>query len=134
MTYVNYLGDEIGLIDHGRAPKPKKEESSYHNGWRVQGIPPGALEEAERRHPQLIADAKSWNERVASGNANGKAVPVPGPWDADKWLNDAKRKPVRSKPYGVEAAAHECKALAERSGWLRVEVVELKKEVRKEPA
>lgn len=131
MSYVNYLGQEIGLIDHGRAPKAKKQEQSTHNGWRVQGIPPGALEEAERRHPQLIADAVSWNERISSGMTSGKARPVPGPWDADKWLNEAKRVPVRSKPYEVPQAAQECKALAEKCGWLRVEIVELKKEVRK---
>lgn len=109
MTYVNYLGQEIGLIDHGKPKKAKAEDSEgSHNGWRVRGIPPGALEEARR-------DAKR-NERV---------------FDEEHWLMNAKRVPVRSKPYGIPAAAQECKALAEKAGWLRVEVVELKKEARK---
>jgi hypothetical protein len=117
MTYVNFRGEEIGLIDHGRAPKPKKDEESYHNGWRVQGIPPGELEAARESREKLDADAR-------------RAGREPQPWDEGAWLMNARRKPVRSKPYSIEAAARDCKALAERSGWLRVEIVELKKEVR----
>lgn len=130
MTYVNYRGEEIGLIDHGRAPKAKKDEQSFHKGFRVQGIPPGALEAAEKAHPQLIADAVSWNERIASGKTGGKAKPVPGPWNPDRWLNEAPRRPVRSKPYEVPEAAEECRRMAQAAGWLRVEIVEMKKEVR----
>lgn len=131
MTFVNYLGEEIGLIDHGKRKKAKPEEKSFHKGWRVVGIPPGALEEAERLHPQRIADAISWNERIASNQISGKSKPVPGPWNPDRWLNEAKKSPVRTKPYELEDAAKTCKRLAEAAGWLRVELVEVKKEVRK---
>ena len=118
MSYVNYLGNEIGLIDHGRAPKAKKEERSYHNGWRVQGIPPGALEEAREANQRL---------REMAQRAGGKEIPH---FDEQHYLMNAKRKPVRAKPFEIPQAAQECKALAERAGWLRVEIVELKKEVR----
>lgn len=117
MTYVNYRGEEIGLIDHGRAPKAKKEGRSFHSGWRVQGIPPGALEEARKEHHSDASLA-----RMA-----GKPVKE---WDEEHWLMNAKRKPVRSKPYEVPAAAEECKRMAQAAGWLRVEIVEPKKEVR----
>jgi hypothetical protein len=116
MTYVNYRGEEIELIDHGTPKKPKKDDSDgYHNGWRVQGIPPGALEDARKQH-QIEA-----RHAAESGRE-------PKEWDQERWLMNAKRKPVRSKPYEVHSAALECKALAEKAGWLRVEIVELKKE------
>jgi hypothetical protein len=116
MTYVNYLGEEIGLIDHGRPKKAKKDEQSHHNGWRVQGIPPGALEEARKSAAAEAAYVRSQGKQSKE-------------WDEQHWLMNAKRKPVRSKPYEVPQAAQECKALAEKSGWLRVEIVELKKVV-----
>jgi hypothetical protein len=121
MTYVNYLGEEIGLIDHGRAPKAKKEEQARHNGWRVQGIPPGTLEDARAEHRKAVLSAQTQSTRM------------PKEWDEENWLMTAKRKPVR-KPFELEQAARECKALAEKYGWLRVEIVELKKEASVKPA
>jgi hypothetical protein len=118
MTYVNYRGEEIGLIDHGRAPKAKRDEKSYHNGWSVQGIPPGSLEDARAAHKRLTDMAR---------NSGGKEIKA---WDEEHYLMNAKRQPVRRKPFEIPGAATECKALAERMGWLRVEIVELKKEVR----
>lgn len=88
-------------------PKRKKPEdiAGSHNGWRVQGIPPGAMAEAQRLAKLNLV---VWNE--------------------ENWLMNAKRMPVRSKPYAVPDAAQQCKVLAEKSGWLRVEIVELKRE------
>lgn len=128
MTFVNHLGEEISLINHGTPARPKKDPSptEFHKGWRVDGIPPGALEEAELDHPRRAAEIAHWNERCVKDKSL-KPRPV-GPWDPEKWLRDAKRRPVRGKPYEIESAARECAALAERAGWLRVEVVELKKE------
>lgn len=132
MTYVNYLGERIGLVDHGTPKKAKKDEADeFHKGWRVEGIPPCALQEAEKQHPRRIAQAIAWNERVAKERGIGKALPVPGPWDPAVWLNAAKLTPVRRKPYSIPQAAQECKALTERADWLRVEVVEIKKEKQK---
>lgn len=106
MSYVNYLGQEIGLIVHPTPKKAKKENTEgSHNGWRVQGIPPGA----------------------------GSVSPQRKPWDEEHWLMNAGRKPV-AKPFSIPEAAQQCKALAEKAGWLRVEVVELKKEPAKKAA
>lgn len=41
---------------------------------------------------------------------------------------NAKLKPVRSRPYGIPDAAKQCAEMAEKAGWLRVQVVELKQE------
>ena len=121
MTYVNYLGQKISLAYQGTAKKVKREQpAEYHNGWRVQGIPPGVLEEARSEHSKLVKAAQLQGTRM------------PKEWDDEAWLMNAKRKPVRGKPYEIPEAARQCKEMAERAGWLRVEIVELKKS--KEPA
>jgi hypothetical protein len=118
MSYVNHLGEVISLERlAAQAPKkkPKPEKGSYHNGWRVQGIPPGALEEGRKEH---LAEAAL---KAAAGQPFKE-------WDEAHWLMNAKRKPVRSKPYEVPQAAEQCKQMAQAAGWLRVEIMELKKE------
>lgn len=118
MSFVNVFGEAVSIerLAAAKPKRPKKEQAeSYHNGWRVQGIPPGALEDAYKGH---LAQA-------AMLRAGGKEAKE---WSEEHWLMNAKRKPVRSKPYEVPQAAQECKAMAEKAGWLRVEVVELKKE------
>jgi hypothetical protein len=116
LTFVNILGEPVSLDASKNAKrKPKESRGSYHNGWRVQGIPPGALEEARQTHESDAAFLRS----------KGKE---PKEWNEAHWLMNARRKPVRSKPYEVPEAARECAAIATRSGWLSVEVVELKKE------
>lgn len=106
MSYVNFRGEAVALdpTKHAKPKATKPEKGEYHNGWRVQGVPPGALEQArleQRNNPR---------------------------WDEQNWLMNCRRVAVRSKPYEIPQAAQEAKALAEKSGWLRVEVVELKKE------
>lgn len=120
MNFVNINGEPLSVSLMGgikKKPSAPKEAKSYHNGWRVQGIPPGALEAAKKQYAADLTLAQA-----------GKAKP-PKAWDEEAWLMNAKRKPVRPKPYEVPEAAQLCKQLAERDGWLRVEVVEMKKEV-----
>lgn len=118
MNFVNHLGETVS-IERLAAQAPKKkarpQKDSFHNGWRVQGIPPGALEDARK-----AADAEAAHAR--------RQGQEPKAWDEQHWLMNAKRKPVRSKPYEIPAAAEECRRLAQAAGWLRVEIVELKKE------
>lgn len=102
-AYVNYRGEQIGLITHPAPVKTKPDPQAFHKGWRVEGISPEAVAEARR---------------LAKGNAN---------WDEDAWAMNAKRVPVRAKPYGIRSAADACAQLAKKSGWLRVEVAEVKK-------
>jgi hypothetical protein len=118
LTFVNIFGEPVALDPkrHAKPKRPKKEQpESYHNGWRVQGIPPGALQEAHKSH---LAEAEYQRQQGKESKA----------WDEQHWLMNAKRKALRSKPYELESAAAACKRLAQAAGWLRVEIVELKKE------
>lgn len=113
MEYVNYAGQPVSLDSslHAR-PKVTREAESFHKGWRVVGIPPGAMEEAERQH----------NDASKAG--------ISKPWSEEAWLRKFKKVAVRSKPYEVLGAADTCKALAEKAGWARLELIEVKREVR----
>ena len=53
----------------------------------------------------------------------------PEPFDETAWLRTAKRTAVRSKPYILQEAALQCKALAAKAGWLELQLQEIKKEV-----
>lgn len=123
LQFVNYRGEAVAAFPTG-APKRRKSEppESFHDGWRVVGIPPGALEEARAQHK---ADVKA---------AQTQGTKLPKEWNEQHWLMNARRKPVRAKPYSIPVAAQDCKALAEKSGWLCVEVIEVKKEVQKDLA
>lgn len=113
LQFVNYRGEPVSMY---APPMPRKRAAGpadWHKGWRVVGIPPGALEEAKAKHERDAADVR----------AKGKE---PKPWDEANWLMNARKKPVRGKPYEVPEAAQQCRALAEAAGWLAVDVVELK--------
>lgn len=113
LQFVNYRGEPVPMHAVAKPKRTAVGPTEWHKGWRVVGIPPGALEEAKAAHE---ADA-------AAARAKGKEPKV---WDEQHWLMNAKKRPVRGKPYEVPEAAAQCKAMAERSGWLAVQVVELK--------
>ncbi|MBA3774663.1 MAG: hypothetical protein H0X13_19865 [Ramlibacter sp.] len=50
------------------------------------------------------------------------------PWDEGLWRRTTKKKPVRSKPYEIPEAAKLCADMAAKSGWLDVEINEIKRE------
>ncbi len=116
LQFVNIHGEPVGTSGPEIKRKRRDQPDSFHNGWRVVGIPPGELEAARDSHERVTRFAQTSGGRM------------PKPWDEAHWLMNARKKAVRSKPYEVPAAAQSCAALAEKSGWLRVEVVELKKE------
>ncbi len=120
LKFVNYLGDDlpppassVPSVRTRRDPPP-----SYHKGFRVVGIPPGRVEEAEVEHN--VAQ----NELVAKGSPFK-------PFDREHWIMNASKKSVRAKPYEVRSAAEVCADLAKKAGWLGVEVREMKKEEKK---
>lgn len=119
MNYVNINGQEwMPPAASLNAPKPKKKEVSqeFHRGWKVEGLPPDPAPEA-RAHA-------AWAQKRDELAAKGREI---GPFVAADWIDRLKLTPVRAKPYGVEGAAKECKALAERCGWTRVQIVEIKR-------
>lgn len=63
MRFVNIHGevlpDPVARKLYSKAsPRPKAEDKSYHKGWRVIGIPPGALEEARDDHRRVVEMAE----------------------------------------------------------------------------
>lgn len=123
LTFVNLHGDvlpdPVALKQYKKAtPRQKQEDKSFHKGWKVIGIPPGALEAA-----------RDDNRRVAemAAKAGGKEIKQ---FDEANWLQNHRGKAVRSKPYELESSAKECAAMAERAGWLRVRIEEIKRDIR----
>lgn len=100
-------------------PKPKSDgPGEYHKGFRVVGVPPGAMEEAQKEHLRQYA-------KFEAGDSVEKEYRLP--WNEGTWLARFKKKPIRSKAYEIPQAATDCKALAERAGWSHVDVVALSK-------
>jgi hypothetical protein len=111
-----------------RKPKPKREApDSFHRGYSVEGHPPGYPEECQRIAEACWADWQSQTEQQKARRIKDGERP-PKPWDFNRWLLTTKRKKARSKPYELLSAAEECKAIAERTGWTHVQIVELKKQ------
>ena len=96
-----------------RAVSRRDGPDQFHKGWRVVGIPPGAVEAAEVSHNQQQAEIADEAKRK--------------PFDRGNWIANAKKKPIRAKPYEIKESAEVCADLATRSGWLSVGLVEIKK-------
>jgi len=110
VSFVNIHGEPVNTSKRVKLEKQSRAPGQYHKGWVVEGIPPGALQEAVDAHKRVVARAE---------NAGGAPIK---PWNYESWLTKAKRKRVRTKAYEVSSAAEQCKALAEKAGWLQVEI------------
>lgn len=129
LTFVNHNGDPItdsrmaamraqGMeLERQRRLAAKADPVSVHKGWRVSGIKPGMLDEAKQAHERLCQMAQK---------AGGK---LPEPFDETAWLRTAKRTAIRSKPYILQEAALQCQAMAIKTGWLEIQLQEVKKVV-----
>lgn len=112
------------LSDTSQEQRSKpKEEVAYHNGWRVEGFRPGAIEQAKLDTEKEIADYERLPEEQQM------KAKRPKDFELKRYLSTAKRSPVRPKPYELRQAAEECKRLAESAGWEYLVIVEIKKEV-----
>lgn len=112
VTYCNIDGQKLDPALIAKAlPKIKRTitKKTGRFGWAVKGIPPGALESAKADHAYLLQFPNSDKE----------------PWNEQAWLNKAKRVNAH-KPFSIPEAAQQYKELAEKAGWLRVQVIELK--------
>lgn len=129
LDYVNINGDPVTGYCAAAKPaiKAKKEApDEYHRGWSVEGYAPGRIQaEREKAEKALVA----WNEQPEEVRSkrlrDGERQPPE--WVLEKWLQTHKPSKVRARPFEVESLAVEMKALAERSGWEHVRVVELAK-------
>lgn len=93
-------------------------------GFLVWGYSPEQMTEAKKEHEAALKERDALIESDPSCAANLKAIQ---PWCADAFMNKAKPKRVRSKPYELFPAAETCKQMAEKAGWLRVTVEEVMK-------
>lgn len=119
--YVNPFGKPIArdVINTGLRSEAKRKPvtkaappDEYHKGWKVVGIPPGAVEEAKQLHDKA-QQAKPESQRQ--------------PFRREHWIANRHGKPVRPSPYSVKSAAEVCADLARKAGWLNVQVVEVAK-------
>ena len=119
IEFVNYRGEAVSTVPPPKqTKKPKADEESFHKGWRVTGVPPGALEEAQAAH------LKKSRLELQNGKQSKDFI-------AAEWLRNARQKPIRAKPYAVQDAAETCADLARKAGWLQVTVTPIAKDVSK---
>ena len=95
---------------------PSDKPAGYHKGWRVVGI-----------SPEQIQVAREGRERVRKMALDAGSAHVPPRFNVKTFLSTAKGKPARAKPFEIFSAAQQCKELAERAGWLNVQILEVKK-------
>lgn len=121
--FVNLNGKPISIDPlakkkaRPRESAPKAEVQFF--GWFVVGFSPEHLEEARTRHEQEIENARRHNKLHPHNQ-----VDVPGPWNAQTYMNGAKPRKARPKPYETPEGANDCAQLCVRAGWLRVHLVE----------
>ncbi len=106
LSFVNINGERVSINpayrESGKKAGGKKTET--HKGWKVVGVPPEAMEQAKKLH-----------------KTNGKGL-----FDAEGWLKRADQKAI-GKPRATPDGAAELAELSRKYGWLRVEIIELKK-------
>lgn len=123
LTFVNLNGEAVNTrAQPSKAKSRNQGPEEFHKGFRVVGIAPGAYEAAERDRQRDIESATAYKKA-------GGLIKIPPPLAPySVWANGAKPTPIRPKPYEILEAAQQCKELAEKAGWDRVRVVELKRE------
>lgn len=113
MDYVNIHGERVSVTPSYVQRPPKKEApASYHKGWRVSGVSPQRLAEAEAEHNRLQGSLRPGDREA---------------FNKSDWLRKAPLKAVQSKPLATSQAAGQLADMAKKAGWLCVVVIELKK-------
>ncbi len=118
VEFVSDRGMPVNLYAHPPKPRPKRDdEPEYHKGWVVVGHPPGACEAAKVKHKA----AQRFYLDMAP--ADRKGLRDPGLWSEEAWRRTKKTR--LRKPFEIESSADEMAALARKSGWEDVEVIQL---------
>lgn len=116
MTTMASIGKQQAAA---RRKQPDSDKpAGYHKGWRVIGF-----------SPERVQAAREGRERTRALALKSGSADIPPPFNLDTFLKKHKGSPVRAKPFELHESALLCKELAERFGWLNVEVVALTKGV-----
>lgn len=116
MTFVNIHGQPINIqsLATKKAAKTKMPTLSTHKGFQPLGYSPEQIAEGRRRHE---ADSRM---EVQCGR------PPLDPFSVDGFMRKARPKKI-GKPLSSPEAALAAVSIAEKSGWVGVHFVELKK-------
>lgn len=118
--------DELPANAEPAKPRIAKMREAQHNGFAVEGYPPGHLAAAEASARGAFArwQTKDEEERRDYLRAGNKE---PKPWDELSYVRKTKAKRV-AKPYATPQGAADCLALAIKAGWQYARINELKRE------
>lgn len=122
MIYTNIFGEEVDTTKRKATKKRKKDFTPSHSGWTVKGASPD--EYAKQNHKR---NHEIENRKRANAKANAVKMSIPDVLPPFYEWAKTNRSKANPKPFSSHASALECKHLAEKSGWLHVEIIELKK-------
>jgi hypothetical protein len=98
---------------------PKSGPDAYHRGYRVVGHPPGAMESAHEAADEAIGNWRVLPQSVKSG------MKEPKPFNEDQWRRNTGKKVAKTTDLHEPALL--AAEIARKSGWIDVDVIELKK-------
>lgn len=78
--------------------------------------------------PEALAAARKTREADLAAFAADPAGKQPLAWDEEQWFLKIKPQKVRARPYEIRSAADQCAEIATKSGWLRVQVTEIRRQ------
>lgn len=104
MEFVNIYGQPVSTSPLAAGKKRQASApQQFHKGWLVVGY-----------SPAHVAAGRAEHEASGTESRTGR------PFDLHEFMTTTKPKRVRHAPYEVYEAAVECKAMAERAGWVGV--------------
>lgn len=114
ITFVNLHGQPVSTAPVKRARVTRDKAETFHKGWRIVGF---SLDQ--------IKKAKEIHEKDRAALLDGSKPKDIGPFVLEQYMNKSKPRAVRRKPYEIHSSAVLCMQMAQKEGWLRVQVIEL---------
>ena len=114
ITFVNIHGQPVSTAPVKQARVTRDKSEKFHKGWRVVGFSPSRIEKAKADH-----------EKERAKLLSAEKFKDIGPFVLEQYMNKSKPRAVRSRPYEIHSSAVLCMQMAQKEGWLRVQVIEL---------
>lgn len=103
MEFVNINGAPVNTTPAAPKKRGATAPQQFHKGWVVVGY-----------SPEHVARGRADYEAAGTEKRTGR------PFDLHEFMVTTRPKRVRHAPYEIHEAAVECKAMAERAGWIGV--------------